>query len=69
MTNDKTEGVTNDPDYRDRLIRHMFVLVAYEHSELAYDEDRLMLALVFVRHHVDMIAAELGRYTKEGTIE
>jgi len=60
---------TSDPDYRDRLMRHFFTLLAYEHTELAYDENAVMLALVFVRNHVDMCAAELGRFDKNGQIQ
>jgi len=62
---------TKNNDERDYLLRlwaHLAVLMAYEDSSLAYDEDRLMLALVFVRNHVDMVSAEFGKLDKDGGI-
>jgi len=60
---------TFDADYLKRLVFHLATLVAYEDSSLAYDEDRLMLALVFVRNHVDMVSAEFGRLNQDGEIQ
>jgi len=65
MTN---EAANDDRDYIQRLFQHMAVLVAYEDSSLAHDVDRVMLAIVFLRNHCDMLAAEVGRLDKDGNI-
>lgn len=61
--------MTVDSSYVERLASHLAILVAYEDTSLVIDTDRLMLALVFVRHHCDMIAAELGKLDKDGEIQ
>lgn len=50
----------NDGSYIERLCHHFAILVAYEDSSLAHDEDRVMLAIVFVRNHCEMLLGELG---------
>lgn len=63
------DNMNYDATYMDRLARHCAILIAYEDSSLAYDTDRVMLALVFMKAHCEAVAAELGRYDKNGDIK
>jgi len=49
-----------DANYVKRLAAHFAVLIAYEDTSLAHDDDRVMLAIVFVRNHCEMLLGELG---------
>lgn len=49
-----------DANYQKRLAQHCAILVAYEDTALAHDEDRVMLAIVFLRNHCEMVLAELA---------
>jgi len=49
-----------DANYAKRLAGHFAVLLAYEDTSLAHDDDRVMLALIFVRNHCEMVLGELG---------
>jgi len=48
-----------DPSYIERLARHCAILIAWEDTALAVDEDRLMLAVVFMQAHCVMVTNEL----------
>lgn len=50
----------DNSDYIQRLTHHFAVLVAYEDTALAYDKDRVMLAIVFVRNHCEMLLGEMA---------
>lgn len=63
------EFPTFDANYAKRLAQHCAVLIAYEDTSLAHDEDRVMLAACFLKGHCEMIAAEVGRFTKDGEIK
>lgn len=58
-----------DTSYVERLASHLAILVAYEDTSLVIDENRLMLALIFIKNHCDMILAERGHYDKDGEIQ
>jgi len=49
-----------DATYAKRLAGHFAILLAYEDPALAHDEDRLMLALIFMRNHCEMVLGELS---------
>jgi hypothetical protein len=57
-----------DSSYMERLARHCAILIAYEDTSMVIDENRLMLALVFLRNHCDMVLAERGKYDKDGEV-
>jgi len=52
--------VDYDANYVKRLTSHMSILIAYEDTSLAHDDDRLMLALCFVKAHCEMVLGELA---------
>lgn len=45
--------------YAHRLHQHFSVLMANEDSSLAVDQDRLMLACIFVQNHCHMVIEEV----------
>lgn len=49
-----------DTDYVHRLAHHFAILIAYEDSALAYDKDRVILAIVFIRNHCEMLLGEMA---------
>jgi len=52
--------VDYDAKYVKRLAGHFAIMLAYEDTSLAHDDDRVMLAIVFMRNHCEMVLAELG---------
>jgi len=46
--------------YLKRLTSHFAVLAAYEDSSLAHDQDRVILAVIFMRNHCEMVLGEMA---------
>jgi len=49
-----------DANYVKRLAAHFAILIAYEDTSLSHDDDRVMLAIVFVRNHCEMVLGEMA---------
>jgi len=49
-----------DTTYLKRLTAHFAVLAAYEDASLAHDQDRVILAVIFMRNHCEMVLGEMA---------
>lgn len=56
----KGNMVDFDANYAKRLAAHFAILMAYEDTSLAHDDDRVMLAIIFVRNHCEMLLGEMA---------